>query len=143
MISFESVHNCIHVYPLIFLNNTFQRNCNSREYTSCSPAWFNTCLWRQNNREADADFQAAREKQHWYSKLSAHTETLTQIFASIFWHIFSNIQFLWYTFIYFIIHKPCSQTSSLFLPWFFHHPPLQPEDWLFNKHFGEFKKNEI
>ena len=50
-----------------------QRNCNSREYTSGSPARFNSWLWNQNKCKVDANFKAAREVQNWHSKLSVHS----------------------------------------------------------------------
>ena len=31
-------------------------------------------LWSQKKRKNDADFQAAREEQHWYSKFSVHSK---------------------------------------------------------------------
>ena len=47
-----------HLQPIDCKN---QKKSNSREYTSGSPARFNSSLWRQNKRKVDADFQAGRE----------------------------------------------------------------------------------
>ena len=49
-----------------------QRICNCGEYTSGFSASFNIWLWSQNKGKVDADFQASREEQNWYSKLSVH-----------------------------------------------------------------------
>ena len=64
----------LHV-PYSSPNHIHQRYYNSREYTSGSPAIFNSWLWSQNKRKADADFRAAREEQNWYSELSVHSNT--------------------------------------------------------------------
>ena len=63
------------------LHLTFdQVNCNRREHTSGSPSSTAKHLTFNNRRKIDADFQAAREEQNWYSKLSVKSNS-DSIFA--------------------------------------------------------------
>ena len=69
----SEILECPILAPIYSADWCEQRNCNSREYTSGSPARFNSWLWSQNKRKVEAYFQAASEEQNWYSKLSVHT----------------------------------------------------------------------
>ena len=43
-------------------DSLYQRICIRREWTSCLSARFNSCVWSQNKRKVDSDFQAVRAK---------------------------------------------------------------------------------
>ena len=68
--AFIIIDNIPYTYWVCYFD---KRYCKRWEYTSGSPARFNSWLWSHNKHKVDASFQAARVEQNWYSKLSVHS----------------------------------------------------------------------